>query len=38
MPFGLDFKSLIVGALIAYFVLPWVLGMVGSRKSTPKAA
>lgn len=27
MPFGLDLKSMIVGALIAYFVLPRVLGM-----------
>ena len=33
LPFGLDLKSLIVGVLIAYFVIPWVMGMVASRKS-----
>ncbi len=38
MPFGLDFKSLIVGALIAYFLVPWILGMASSRKSGSKAA
>ena len=27
MPFGLDLKSLIVGALLYAFVLPWVMGM-----------
>lgn len=24
MPFGLDLKSLIVGILLAYFVIPWL--------------
>ena len=33
MPFGLDVKSMVVGALVAYFVVPWVLGMMSSRKS-----
>jgi hypothetical protein len=28
MPFGLQLKSMIVGALIAYFVLPWLLGLI----------
>ena len=28
MPFGLDLKSIIVGALIAYFVVPRVLGLI----------
>ncbi len=37
MPFGLDLKSLIVGALLVWFVLPWVTGMLASKKA-PKAA
>lgn len=37
MPFGLDIKSLIVGALIAYFVIPWVMGML-NRPATSKTA
>jgi hypothetical protein len=27
MPFGLDLKSMVVGALIAYFLLPRVLAL-----------
>lgn len=27
MPFGLQLKSMIVGALIAYFVLPYIMGL-----------
>lgn len=38
MPFGLDLKSLIIGIIIAYFVLPRVLGMLASRKSAPAGA
>lgn len=38
MPFGLDLKSLILGALIAYFLVPWILGMLSARKSGSKAA
>ena len=30
MPFGLQLKSVIVGMLIAYFVLPAILSMVGN--------
>lgn len=33
LPFGLDFKSLLVGALFVWFVLPWIMGMVGRRSS-----
>jgi len=33
MPFGLDLKSIVVGALLAYFVVPWVMGAMASRKS-----
>lgn len=25
MPFGLDLKSIIVGALLVWFVIPWVM-------------
>lgn len=32
LPFGLQLKSLIVGVLLAYFVLPRVMGMF-ARKS-----
>lgn len=28
MPFGLDFKSIVIGAVIGYFVLPRVTGVV----------
>lgn len=27
MPFGLDFKSIVVGVLIAWFVIPWIQSM-----------
>lgn len=37
MPFGLDLKSLILGALIAWFVIPWLTGMM-NRRSAPAAA
>lgn len=37
LPFGLDMKSLLVGIVLAYFVLPWILGKFASAKakSTP---
>lgn len=35
--FGLDLKSLIVGMLLAYFVLPWIMAFV-SRSTAPRAA
>lgn len=34
MPFGLQLKSLIVGILFAYFVLPRLLGLVNTHKAT----
>lgn len=37
LPFGLDLKSIIVGILLAYFVVPWVMGLV-NRPSVSKAA
>lgn len=27
LPFGLDFVSVLIGAALAIWVLPWVLGM-----------
>lgn len=38
MPFGLDIKSMIVGGVVVYFVVPWLLGMLASRKSNSAAA
>lgn len=38
MPFGLDIKSMIVGALIVWFVVPWVLQMVGGSKNKGASA
>lgn len=38
MPFGLDIKSMIVGALIVYFVVPWVLAALNRPKNTAAAA
>lgn len=35
--FGLDVKSLVVGMLLAYFVLPWIMAFV-SRSMAPKAS
>lgn len=33
MPFGLDLKSMIVGALIAYFLVPRVIGFVSGVRA-----
>jgi hypothetical protein len=38
LPFGLDLKSVIVGVLVAYFVIPWVMGMISSRRPATSAA
>jgi hypothetical protein len=38
MPFGLDLKSIIVGALLVWFVLPWVTAMLGKKTSAKAAA
>lgn len=27
MPFGLDLKSIVVGLLLGWFAIPWVMGM-----------
>jgi len=37
MPFGIQLKGVIVGILIAYFLIPWVQGLWLSR-TAPKAA
>lgn len=33
MPFGLDLKSIVVGALLAYFVVPRILGLLSRPAS-----
>jgi hypothetical protein len=38
MPFGLDLKSIIVGALFAMFVLPWVQAMIMRPRAERAAA
>lgn len=38
LPFGLDLKSLIVGALLIWFVVPWVMSLMGRNKTTPANA
>lgn len=38
MPFGLDLKSLIVGALIVWFVVPWVMSMLNRPKNVATTA
>jgi len=35
--FGLDMKSLIVGILLAWFIIPWLQRMWMSRTATGKA-
>lgn len=37
LPFGLDLKSIVVGVLLAMFVIPWVMGLF-NRPSVSKAA
>lgn len=37
MPFGLDFKSLIVGILAAWFLIPWLTALI-NRPSAQRAA
>lgn len=37
MPFGLDLKSIIVGILLAYFVVPMVMGLI-NKPSAQRAA
>jgi Tfp pilus assembly protein FimT len=37
MPFGLDLMSLIVGAILAMFVLPRIMGLLQSRNRTATA-
>ena len=32
MPFGLDLKSVVLGILFAYFVLPYIIGKINSMR------
>lgn len=37
LPFGLDLKSVLVGAVLVYFALPWVTGLLaGFRAKSAK--
>jgi hypothetical protein len=38
MPFGLDFKSLVIGAVLALYVYPMLVGMLGKKSVTSQAA
>lgn len=33
MPFGLDLKSIIVGILLAWFAIPFVMSAIGGRRA-----
>jgi len=37
MPFGLDLKSIIAGALLVWFVLPWIMGLLNKPKASQAA-
>lgn len=37
LPFGLQTKGVIVGILLAYFVIPWIQAML-MRSGAPRAA
>ena len=38
MPFGLDIKSMVVGALIVWFVVPWILSMLNRNSKAQPAS
>jgi len=38
MPFGLDLKSLIIGAILALYVWPMVMGLIANRGGNAKSA
>lgn len=38
MPFGLDLKSIIVGMLLVWFVVPWVMAFLNRNKQSPANA
>lgn len=38
MPFGLDLKSIIVGMLLVWFVVPWVMALLNRNKTAPANA
>ena len=37
MPFGLDFKSLVLGVLVAWFVIPYITALL-ARPTSQRAA
>lgn len=38
MPFGLDLKSIIVGILVAYFLVPWLMALINRPRAQRAAA
>lgn len=38
MPFNLDLKSLVIGAVLAMYVIPYLMGMVNRPRSTAAPA
>lgn len=38
LPFGLDLKSVVVGVLLAYFVIPFAMGKLSSMRSNSSNA
>lgn len=38
LPFGLDLMSLLVGVALAWFVIPWVMGMLSNRRGSAASA
>lgn len=37
MPFGLDLKSVVVGLLVAYFLIPWIRSLMLRSKGESTA-
>lgn len=38
MPFGLDLKSLVLGIILAYFVVPYITALINRPKAQRAAA
>lgn len=34
LPFGIQLKGFIVGLIVAYFVLPWIMGLVSRSRTS----
>lgn len=38
LPFGLDLMTIIITLAFVFFVLPWIMGMIGRRNGSENAA